>query len=475
VDNNNNIFITGGTVSDNFPSKTAYDSSYNGDNDVFVSKLDVAGHLVWSTFFGSGNDEIGWKVKVDPTFTNLYVTGEGSSCQTPIKTFGSYNDTTGGGFISKYDLNGNLIWSTQFGGGCESVIKAIQFNNAGDYFIIGGSTSDSGLDTMNVKINGTYSGGTLDCFISKFKTSNNSLVWSEYYGGTDSELLQSCIIDSHDNIYFAGQTKSDSSSFPLKDYSNSSDYFDNTLELDDAFVLETDSSGSMLWSTYIGGNNGEVIFDLAVDSHDDLVCSGITYSNQDLLDTNHANGFFNDNSLDGFSDAFLFAFNKNKVSLWSTYFGGFGGLSEVFNDMDVSFNRLYIAGASSSNSNFPIVASLGAFVDSFPSPNLGKGIFTKFNITNLFVIGNDEIDKNSIQPLVYPIPTHNFIRIPIDKIKSNNITLGLYDILGQEKVNKTILSTETIVTLSLNEFDAGLYFLYIAFDDNKYVYKIIKE
>ena len=50
VDTTGNVYVTGSTTSNNFPTKNAYNSTFGGLNDVFVTKLNATGNgLVFST------------------------------------------------------------------------------------------------------------------------------------------------------------------------------------------------------------------------------------------------------------------------------------------------------------------------------------------------------------------------------------------------------------------------------------------
>ena len=57
VDSGGNAYVTGYTNSTNFPTRNAFQGTSGGGNDVFVSKLDAAGGLAYSTYLGSGGDD----------------------------------------------------------------------------------------------------------------------------------------------------------------------------------------------------------------------------------------------------------------------------------------------------------------------------------------------------------------------------------------------------------------------------------
>ena len=74
TDSKGDTFITGTTVSGNFPIKNAYSSSISGSYDAFISEFNASGYLVFSTFLGGSSPDRGNALYVDNS-GNIYVTG----------------------------------------------------------------------------------------------------------------------------------------------------------------------------------------------------------------------------------------------------------------------------------------------------------------------------------------------------------------------------------------------------------------
>ncbi len=93
VDTAGNAYVTGFTTSTDFPTTAdGYQTTYGGDYDAFVTKLNPTGTaLVYSTYLGGTGGDSGWGIAVD-TAGNAYVTGYTSSTDFPT-TAGAFQTT----------------------------------------------------------------------------------------------------------------------------------------------------------------------------------------------------------------------------------------------------------------------------------------------------------------------------------------------------------------------------------------------
>src|SRR5690606_28577916 len=190
TDYNGNIFLTGFCQSFNFPTQNAgtfFQGTKGGGNyDGFILKFDNLGNRSWATYYGgSGTDYIAQgqfdNIGID-SYGNLYVTFITESSPFPHLLnscdYGYFDNTYNGGtmdyLLSIFSNNGNLLWSTYFGGdGYERHLSpALDTNN--NLFICGSSTSISNSVSYPL-INpggGAYydsiSNGNGDGFIAKF-------------------------------------------------------------------------------------------------------------------------------------------------------------------------------------------------------------------------------------------------------------------------------------------------------------------
>jgi len=312
IDSFDNVVVIGHTFSNNFPVLNGFDESFNNGSgdwaDTFISKFDSSGEMLWSSYLGGSEDDIGVSIAID-SLDNILVTGYTSSDDFPA--LDGFNETIGGGrdaFLSKFNSSGNLIWSTCFGGTGYDSPHSVAIDSS-DNIIITGSTSSNDFPVLN-NYQETYN-GNIDAFISKFDSSGE-LIMSSFLGGSGNDIGTSVVIGTLDYIIVAGHTKSDD--FPVLD--GYDETFNGAI---DGFISVFDPSGGITWSTYLGGTNYDRLFSIAIDSQNNIIVSGTT-SSDDFPVLNGYQETLND--ISGNYDAFITKFNSVGALIWSTYFGG---------------------------------------------------------------------------------------------------------------------------------------------------------
>jgi hypothetical protein len=107
VDSSGKAYVTGYTYSASYPTTSGvFDSTINGDTDVFVSVLNTAGsELSYSTFLGGAQEDYGTGIESDSS-GNIYVTGYTRSTNYPVSA-GAYTErgNAGSAFVTKLDPN----------------------------------------------------------------------------------------------------------------------------------------------------------------------------------------------------------------------------------------------------------------------------------------------------------------------------------------------------------------------------------
>ncbi|MED1951789.1 SBBP repeat-containing protein [Brevibacillus centrosporus] len=185
VDTAGNAYIVGTTATPQvdftpFPlTPGAFQSSFGGGTDAFVTKLNAAGSsLIYSTYLGGRSFDSGTAITVD-AMGNAYVTGSTSTPQTDLVPFpitpGAFQTIYGGGshdaFVTRLSAAGNaLIYSTYLGGGQDDQAFGIAVDSSGNAYVTG-FTSTPETDPVPFPITPgaaqTAFGGNLGAFIVK--------------------------------------------------------------------------------------------------------------------------------------------------------------------------------------------------------------------------------------------------------------------------------------------------------------------
>jgi hypothetical protein len=336
VDSDGNAYVTGLTESLNFPTTNGFDLSYNGGQDAFVVKINSTPAVVYSSYLGGFGNDSGASIAVDGN-GNVYIVGSTDSNAFP--TLNAFQTARAGGidaFITKISPAPAIIYSSYLGGSGGELASGVAVDRSGNAYIIGSTGSDN-FPTVNA-FDSTYNGLT-DAFVTKV-SSSGSLMYSTYLGGTGVEFGLGIAVDSDGYAYATGATTSDN--FPTVNA------FDNTFNgISDAFVTRFNSSGNIVYSSYLGGANADLGSSIAVDRDRNAYITGYTLS----TDFPVLNAF--DNTYNGGTDAFITKINSRPAIVYSSYLGGGG--QDLGRGIAVDrYGNAYVTGDTSST-NFPTV------------------------------------------------------------------------------------------------------------------------
>ena len=374
VDGEGNIYITGYTASTNFPTTSgANQTTYGGGAfDAFLAKFNSNGTLLYSTYLGGTNTDLGSDIAVDST-GNVYITGYTKSTNFPTST-GAFQTTLAGNydaFLTKYNSTGNLMYSTYLGGSGSDSANGNALDNAGNIYITG-YTASTNFPTTDGVYQTSNAGGN-DVFVTKFN-SDGRLVYSTYLGGTSNDNGNSIAVDSSGNAYITGQTKS--MNFPTTTGAYITTFIGSEY---DAYVTKLNSDGTtLLYSTYLGGsasNSIETEMGIAVDNEGNAYVTGNTNSG----DFPVTSGAYQTNNKGGFQgDVILTKLNTNGTGLfYSTYLGGSGNDYGRAVALD-SEGNVYMTGSTNS-ANFPVTN--GAYQSTRTSTSQ-EGFIAKLDLTH---------------------------------------------------------------------------------------------
>jgi len=253
TDSNSNIYISGffGNSGNFNTSGDTFMLNSKGSSDIFVTKLDSLGNLVWAKSIGTPGNDRGRSIDVDNEGC-LYITGFFSGDidldPDPDSVYMKYS---GGGldiFVLKLNNDGKFVWGNSLSSGGQDQGVGISVDSKKNVFI----TGYLNLKYLLVKFDST---GLIE-WINKFDPENG---W-----GYD------VAIDKFDNVYatgyFGGSTDFDPDS--------SKSYILNSNGGLDVFVVKYSNDGKFLNSFRMGGGGSEIGHSIFVRNEDDIYVTG---------------------------------------------------------------------------------------------------------------------------------------------------------------------------------------------------------
>jgi thrombospondin type 3 repeat protein/beta-propeller repeat-containing protein/hemolysin type calcium-binding protein len=351
VDSDGAAYVTGSAgSSSSFPIEDAFQPTAGDSSDAFVTKLrpeaadvmpegpadDVT--LGYSTFLGGTDRDRGFGIAVDSTKA-AYVTGETESTNFPTEdAFDSSHNGNKDAFVTKVTPEPADVAETST---ADDVAKAYSTYLGGSGFD-GGPLGDPGSGGIAVDATGaayiasqtgstnfpTTTGafqetnqGGVDAFVTKFNADTGGTMtraYSTYLGGADTEQTGGVAVDASGAAYLIGTTDAtaEAGAFPTV---SCYDCFENGKT--DVFVSKFNPAGSgLVYSTYLGGSDGDVGVDIAVEG-------GVAYLTGGTGSNNFptTSGAYN-TSYNGGGDVFVAKLNAAGNGLsYSTFFGGATG------------------------------------------------------------------------------------------------------------------------------------------------------
>ena len=355
VDSASNVYVTGEAVG-SLPGSTAESA-----RDNFIVKFDRYGHMLWSVQFGTGGSDLGGDLG-----SGITVDGEDN-----VVAVGMWGDDV---FVSKYDSSGTLLWREVVGGAAADSAGGVAATAAGAIYVsitTAGSFGDGvnlgGMDGVvvkfgpggdmlwsvqygtagsdisrgiavdsggNVVVCGTTSGAFpgftnaagADIYLAKLDA-NGTTVWVQQLVQINyDQYVKNVAVDGDSNIYVVGDVGNDC-------------YFRCGLGLRDAILVKYDSSGALQWLRKSGGNTDDIGVDVAVDN-----LNGFVY----LVGTTYNGGSFEGLPSHGGSDAVVYQYSLDGDMLSAVQVGTVGDDAGVSIAVDVAGAAVYLVGTTSS-------------------------------------------------------------------------------------------------------------------------------
>jgi len=273
------VYVSGRTEGGTFPGQTSA-----GGSDAFVRKYDGDGNAIWTRQFGTSSTDEANGVSADAS--GSYVAG--LTCGTlPGQASSGSCDM----FVRKYNADGNVVWTRQFGTPAADWANDINVGASGVY--VTGPTEGS--------IPGQTNAGNYDVIVRKYDA-DGSVVWTRQFG-TSSFDRSYAISSDASSVYLGGST-----SGTLPGQTSAGGY--------DAFVRKYDSDGNAVWTKQFGTSATEAAYGASADASGVYV-AGFT------------DGALPGQTSEGGSDAFVRKHDGAGNAVWTRQFGSVGSVNEM--------------------------------------------------------------------------------------------------------------------------------------------------
>ncbi|KAA0253501.1 hypothetical protein FBQ97_01150 [Acidobacteria bacterium ACD] len=307
-------YAAGSTQSADFPATAgAHDTALGGGADAFVARLSASGSsLLFATYLGGAGADGGEGLAVDAAGL-VHVTGTAGDGTFPV-TPGAADTTFGGGtdaFVAAVAADGSaLSYSTYLGGDGDDAGHDLALDESGRPRVAG-ATASSSFTPASMTL-GNPNGYSVDGFVSWLAAGGGSLAAVVFVGGTGDDEGWAVASDTSGNVYLTGAARS--AFFP-----STAGSWDTSLggRLD-AFVTKLGPSGSLLYSTFLGGSSFDAGQAVAVDAAGNAYVGGYSWS----AEFPTTSGAY-DTTLDTLQDGFVAKLGPTGSTLvYSTFLGG---------------------------------------------------------------------------------------------------------------------------------------------------------
>jgi len=278
LDSSENIYIAGGIF-----------NTIKGITSMCLVKYDKSGNYKWNCTWGEKIFNRATGLVLDSS-DNIYITGYTQN----------YDSQSADVYLLKYNNSGNFQWNRTWGSTNTDFGKVVIIDSSDNIYIAGSTQS--------------FGEGGYDIFLVKYNISG-TMLWNHTWGGSQWDSCSEVALDSSNNIYIGGYTKSFGAGW------------------DDMCLVKYNSSGTQLWNRTWGGGNPESCNAIILDSLDNIYIAGGTSS--------FGQGYYG--APTRIDDMTIVKYNSLGTQQWNCTWGGsqWDSCSELALD---SSNNIYLAG-----------------------------------------------------------------------------------------------------------------------------------
>lgn len=478
------------SVGTNFPicDQTGFSQGSNhGNRDGFIAKFNSQSQLVWSTLFGGDDYDELWAIAIDNHDHRVYAAGKTLSddieyydyltscpsiagngltlCQeTSVGYFqtelnGSNNSFSPDGLIAKFTLDGDLLWSTLFGG-----------NGTEEIHGIAARPTEQGQSLQYPRAD----------------------VWITGLTSTNSYMTTSCLEPSSGDDAFPGCVRWPQLGQYTQDYCNQCTGNPGDQGGNEAFVARFSRQGKLEWSTFLGGGKddgwmgqraGSPKVSVAVDgmhfvaggtfsgSAGSTPISIVSSPGSSLYDQpDHANLATTANT-----DGFIMGFDEGSRQIYGSFYGG-TKLDAIWG-ISTHDDRVFIAGDTRDDQNdLPSTPSVQYYMAPNMAPQTKDAFFAQIQSIVIPVAADLTVEVQA-RIVAYPNPASGEISISWNSIINESVEISIVNGLGYEVDSRSVraLVGTNKETLSIRSLPSGIYLVTLEGRETVDRVKIVKQ
>jgi len=185
VDSSGNVYVIGNATGN------IGNQINQGTQDVYLTKYDSAGNVVWQSLLGSSGSASGYGLALDPATGGVVVTGSTTADLTTTAVANGNTDS----FVASYNSDGSQQWVQQVQTLATNQSNAVSVDASGNIYI-GGSVSGGVIGT------GQTESGASDAYLAKF-SSSGTLLSENQFGSSGNNSVAATATGSDGSLYVA--------------------------------------------------------------------------------------------------------------------------------------------------------------------------------------------------------------------------------------------------------------------------------
>ncbi|MEM6345386.1 MAG: tail fiber domain-containing protein, partial [Bacteroidota bacterium] len=309
----------------------------NGPSDLFVAKISPAGQYLWAINANGPSEGAALGIATDAN-GNSVITGVFLTTITLGNTTLQSTGNTTGVFFARLNSTGQFMWAVNGEGSGQPIPIDVALDQQGNVY-------GTGFFDPDITFGSTMLTGTQEQVYLTKLSATGLFMWAIEVGGVEEDRPGGVAVDNAGNVYVGGSFGNTATFGSFQRTSNGND---------DVFVVKVDPSGQVLWVNSFGGtglDNGGAIVS---NPNGDIYLSGnftgtVPFGSTNLVST-------------GSQDIFITKLNTSGQTLWARRAGS--PVQDLGTNVTLGTGKVYVTGAADSNAEFDGVSTptAGGFI-----------------------------------------------------------------------------------------------------------------